>query len=701
MEQESLTLPPLRQDLQLQKTGNSANGEQQWLLYDPLNHAYHALNKRTFYLLSNWQAGATSSLLKRLSTDTHAQYTEDDISTILNFVYQHGLADAPRSGDSNSFFQEREQKQKASTKKLLHSYIFFRIPLIKPHKLLNRFGSVTDIFFTRLFWVFMAVMAVIGLGLVFRQWDQFITTFFGFLSLEGFIGYGIAIILTKIAHEFGHAFAAHRYGCRVTSMGVGLILMFPILYADTTDAWKLKSRRKRLVIGASGMGAEIIIAIFATLAWNIMPDGSIRSITFFLATTSWVMTLVVNLNPFMRFDGYYLLADALDFKNLQPRSNTLGRWWLRKFLFHPNEPCPEELPGNLHRGLIIYALCVWVYRFFLFLGIALLLHGFIIKAVAMVLSIIEIGWFICRPVILEIKEWPALMRQGQGRNKVLTTISFCTLGALFFLPWQSSIKAPALIEPSSEATIFSGLPGQIEEIHVTHGQSVIKGEKLITLRSPALTTEMALTRQRVALMQARVNRQATDAIDRAQIAILTRQLISEKEKLTGLEQLERDMELKAPLNGKIHGLAYGLHKDRWINDQITLMHIRGDAPAITTAYIAEDDLDRIKPGLDARFTGDDPLMKRTDMTVRAIAPAGTTVLDTHILASVYGGAIATRKTDNGDIVPVRGLFRVILDTAFITDRDIRGIVHIRGKRRSPASVVWRRVVAIYNRETGS
>lgn len=701
MEDETLTLPQLRQDLQLQQTGTDANDEKQWLVYDPIKHAYHVLDSFTLHLLQHWLPGPADAFIAHINTTTGLACDTKDIETLLQFIHQHELADEPRGGDTNKYMEKRTEARSVSAKRLLHSYVFFRIPILKPQKLLNSISPYANVFFRPIFWLFLLGLSIFGFALVARQWDQFVTTFFGFLSLEGLLGYGFAIVLTKIAHEFGHAFAAHRYGCRVTSMGVGFMLFFPILYADTTDAWRLKSRRKRLVIGASGMGAEIIIAILATLAWNILPDGSLRAVVFFLATTSWLMTLLINLNPFMRFDGYYLLSDALDFKNLHPRSNALARWWLRETLFQAGEPCPERLPKKLHRRLIAYAIGVWIYRFFLFLGIALLLHNIPIKAVAIILATVEIGWFIVRPIILEIKEWPPLFKRGKNLHRLSSMAVFAFLLSVFFLPWQGTVKAPAVIEPAQEATIFAGLPGIVETVHVSSGQYVLQDQPLLVLHSPALATEILLTQQKIDILQARINRQASDDMDRAQLAVIQRQLTGEFEKLSGLEKLKNDMILRAPISGIIHGVALDLHEDRWVNEKKNLMHIRGQTEARTTAYISENDLMRITPGSSARFFGDDPLMKPTPMSISAIAPAGTTVLDKPILASVLGGSIATRENERGEIVPVGGIFRVILDTAYITDRDIRGMVHISGKKRSPASSIWRRIVAIYNRESGS
>src|SRR5690606_32070695 len=138
---------------------------------------------------------------------------------------------------------------------------------------------------------------------------------------------------------------------------------------------------------------------------GFLPDGIFKSAAFILATTSWVLSLVINLNPFMRFDGYYILSDLLGVKNLQQRSFALGKWKLRETLFRLNLPPPEVLDKSLISKLVIYAWGVWIYRFFLFLGIALLVYHFFFKVLGIILFIVEILWFIVLPIAKELSWW--------------------------------------------------------------------------------------------------------------------------------------------------------------------------------------------------------------------------------------------------------------------------------------------------------
>lgn len=73
-------------------------------------------------------------------------------------------------------------------------------------------------------------------------------------------------------------------------------------YTDTNDVWRLNNKHHRQQ-AAAGVATELIIAIWFSLAWAMLPDGVLHSIVFPLATTTWIATLAINASPFMRFDG--------------------------------------------------------------------------------------------------------------------------------------------------------------------------------------------------------------------------------------------------------------------------------------------------------------------------------------------------------------------------------------------------------------
>ncbi len=130
----------------------------------------------------------------------------------------------------------------------VHHYLFFRVPLVRP----QRWLAVVEPYLRWLFapltaWV-VAGLGALGLILAARQWDVFQQTLVESVSPEGLAGFLIALAFAKTAHELGHALTATRYGVRVAHMGVAFLVLWPMLYTDTGESWRLRSRYQRLAV---------------------------------------------------------------------------------------------------------------------------------------------------------------------------------------------------------------------------------------------------------------------------------------------------------------------------------------------------------------------------------------------------------------------------------------------------------------------
>ena len=177
-----------------------------------------------------------------------------------------------------------------------------------------------------------------------------------------------------------------------------------------------------------------------------------------LATTTWVMSLAVNMNPFMRFDGYYFLSDLLGAANLQPRAFAIAKHQLRAFRFGFADPKPEELLRWLERTMVFYAVGTWIYRLTLFFGIALLVYHAFFKVLGIFLFCVEISVFILLPIMKELKVWAVGIFEGKaGRRVWLFPALLAALAVLLFWPWQTDVTAPAVIRLAVPAIFWGAL----------------------------------------------------------------------------------------------------------------------------------------------------------------------------------------------------------------------------------------------------
>ncbi|MEL7019582.1 MAG: HlyD family efflux transporter periplasmic adaptor subunit, partial [Pseudomonadota bacterium] len=477
-------------------------------------------------------------------------------------------------------------------------------------------------------------------------------------------------------------------------MGVAFLVMFPVLFTDTTESWKLQSKRQRLTITAAGVLTELMIAIFSTFLWAFLPDGPWRSAAFFVATTSWIMSIAVNLNPFMRFDGYHFLSDLIGIQNLQARSFAFGRWRLRELLFGLGDPMPEMMDMGMRRGLTVLAWCIWVYRFFLFLGIALLVHALFFKLLGIILFVIEIGWFIMIPILNEMKEWWGRRADIAARSQwTRPAIALIGLIMVLIVPWQSTIRMPAVFEAQEQTALFSPEPAQIVDVLVHNGQRVKAGDKLVRLTSPDLLTQIRLEERRLKLTRARLGRIVADRDDRDQNLVLQREARQRRDAIAGLRRQLANLDIVAPFDGVVIDLADHLHSGRWVEQTLPILSVAEMAQGRMRGYLFSEYTERLSVGAKAVFIPDEIELKKMRGTVSRIASANSQRISLPVLTSRFGGAIAVSETQD-DLDPLQTWYGIVIEPDARSEapvRVVRGQIHAKGKPESLALRIWRRL----------
>lgn len=190
----------------------------------------------------------------------------------------------------------------------------------------------------------------------------------------------------KSLHELAHAFAVRVWGGAVHELGVLFLVFFPVPYVDASAASAFPDKRRRMAVGAAGIAVECVIAALALLAWVQLEPGALRSLCYDLLWVGGVSTLLFNGNPLLRFDGYYVLADALEIPNLDARGRRLlAGWAQRRLLGLTDVPLPDTAPGETP-WLLGYAVAAFGYRLAVGLGIALFLAAhFLLPGVVLAL----------------------------------------------------------------------------------------------------------------------------------------------------------------------------------------------------------------------------------------------------------------------------------------------------------------------------
>jgi putative peptide zinc metalloprotease protein len=171
------------------------------------------------------------------------------------------------------------------------------------------------------------------------------------LAAPHVLGVYVALILSMLAHELGHALATKWCGCEIRSVGFGWYWLAPMLFVDTSDTW-MASRRGRVIVSAAGPYASLLVASAAAIVARAV-GGAGAAVAHEVATFNYV-TALVNCNPLFKLDGYYMLIDALD----RPRLRSEALQWLTRGLW-PARRRPRELWR--HRVELAYGVGSLVY----------------------------------------------------------------------------------------------------------------------------------------------------------------------------------------------------------------------------------------------------------------------------------------------------------------------------------------------------
>jgi len=702
---QEVVLPPLREDLRLIAGASATDGSPTWVIVDPVRGKYFQIGWAAYQILSRWNSQSAEAVLSQIRAETTCHATRQDIDDLLRFLYGNHLMQEPPQGGYRAYVAQVEAARPQWLMWLVHHYLFFQIPLVRPDRFLRATLPFVDWLFSKSIAWIIALIGLAGVYLVSRQWDTFTATVLHFFTPRGLALYALSLAVVKVFHELGHAYTATRYGCRVPTMGIAMVVMVPMLYSDTSDAWKLTSRHQRAAIGAAGMVVECALAALAIFAWNFLDDGVARSLVFIVATTSLMVGAGINLSPFMRFDGYYVLSDLLGIPNLHDRAFAFGRWQLRRLLLGLDMPMPEPVAAAQRRFLVWFAWGVWAYRFTLFLGIALMVYHYFFKLLGLVLFAIEIGWFIVLPIVRELKAWWTLRGAIPKQGRAWASVGFLAfLMAVLFIPWSDRISLPAVLESTPHATIYAPVPGRIVELAANEGRRVEVGDRLVVLESPVLEKDMALTRKRIEVEQLRGQRQFVDRQELAKHQVTLETLKARLSQFEDLLQQQRNLALTAPIAGVVTDRAEALHVGQWINKELPLAYVIDPAGEELHALAPETEVGYLHAGQSARFIpqgSDRSSLEAQIVEIRDIDESSFTV---PYLASLYGGDVPVREDANRRLKPENSVYRVTLHLVGSPPRwnqAVRGTVLVKGPRISFAQRAWEQGARIFIRESGA
>lgn len=697
----NLEFPDVRNDLQLFSWEPDSDGSERWVIGDPLRNQFYVVSREVLEIFKRLHFRDVDQIVQDVSARTSLRVTSQNIAEVVQFVKQHSLT-VPTTPQEMTRLSAPAKKAEPWWQVLIHRYIMFRVTFLYPDKFLDATKRYASPFFSPAFFLITGLIGVLGVGLTLRDWSALEQEIRGLWSVSGIVSLFATLVFVKLVHEFAHAYTAKRYGVRVPVMGITFIVLFPLPFTNTTESWKLYSHRQRFNIAAAGIVAELTLAFWATFLWQILPDGPLQTATFMIATTTWISSLLVNASPFMRFDGYFLLMDYLRLPNLHARSGALAKWWMRELLFGWGNPAPEYFPRRQRNFLIVFAYVTWVYRLLVFISIALLVYHFFIKAVGVVMFLVEIFYFVLRPILLEFHSWTKAEGGILKTRRSKVTLSVLTLMCVaLFVPFAKPSAVPAIYIPYEEQTLFAPEPGIIVSLDVKVGDRVVAGQSVAAIVSAELSHEREIAEMRVDV--AARNIQVSGLLHGGGEPVGGREETwrAAVSRLRDAEQRLETLSVVAPAAGDIVDLPPQIQVGGPVARGDMLGVIRLTSKRELYAYVGEELVSELSVGDSLTFFLDGAPLQRYVGEIVYIAAIAVSDLPYPELSSVYGGPLPSFSSQYG-LEFDQPMFAVQLsaDQGIPVEVRAHATVLARGARRSIAADLFRRGTNLFLREFG-
>lgn len=695
-------LPLFRQDLELYQGPEEPDGSPSFNIYDPVRRQYYKISWAESLIIKHLKSDMTvEDLCATLNKNTTIKVTPTDVRYFFEEAAKHNLLSLPRP--SKFLIKEFETHQESLFKWLIHHYLYIRIPLVNPDQFLKRTLKYVKPFASATAFVLYILLSSVGFLLLFLHAEEFTHTFNYFFNLKGFLYYALALTSVKLIHELAHAYTAVNYNVRVPTMGICLLVMWPVMFTDVTDGWKLKNRTERLYISLAGIMVETVIAGLCTFGWAMSTSDQWKSIFFVVSTISWFSTLFLNANPMMRYDGYYILCDLWGIDNLQPRSFALARWKLRDLIFGLKLPCPEpKLSEKRIKGMVAYALCTWIYRLILYTSIAVFVYYSFTKAVGIILFFVEIGYFVLGPIISEI----VVVLKLKDRVKITRKGAFLFLFSFFVFFWIAiplprSESYSAITVPFLEQTLYVPNDSYIQEIYVERGDRVHPGEKLFQLKSMELNKELTKTAADVELIKREIKILSLENEEIGRIPEKTRELEGLMAKEKAIQSKIAELTLVANLEGTVISLEENLRVNQSVPKDLALGKIADMSRMSVICFVSESVAPTLHVGQHVEFI----LRGREGIysgKIKEINIARATKLQYPALASIYEGDLPVVERGKHELLMVDSYFpvTVVLDENPHLKYGKVGSIEVKGPKRSLITSFVKSVISVFWRESG-
>jgi putative peptide zinc metalloprotease protein len=374
----------------------------------------------------------------------------------------------------------------------------------------------------------------------------------------------VGFLISKLLHEMSHAAACKRFGGEVHKLGVMLLIFAPMPYVDATSAWGFRHRRERLLVGLAGVLAELALAAVAALIWAHTAPGTLNALAYNVMFVASVSTLVFNLNPLLRFDGYHIAVDLFDMPNLYQRSREQLRYLGEMYLLRLRHAQPVARTSTEAVLLPLYGVSSILYWMLLMSTIIFFIAGEYLD-LGVALALMMFFTSVVLPLYKFIQYLSTNPQLGYHRGRAIAVSvgsSVLALGILFGIPLPDQVRVTGIVEARQSRELHAESEGFFVDLLVRPGSHVQAGQALLRLENPLLAFDILATQMQLEQIQA----QEIQALSRslADLAALARQREAVEKSLADLQRREQALLVKAPIDGIWSASELDASRGQWL-----------------------------------------------------------------------------------------------------------------------------------------
>jgi putative peptide zinc metalloprotease protein len=508
-------------------------------------------------------------------------------------------------------------------------------PAVNPDTFLTRIHKYTSFIYTWWFTALTLAVFAIMMAITIAYWSDIgrdTLHFFNFTqkTWADLAVFYVATVVAACWHEIGHGHACKHYGGRVPAMGFLLIYLTPAFYTDTSEGDVMASRYQRMVIAMAGVWAELYICAAATIVWWLSPpDTLLHSAAYTMMLICGIASLLLNFNPLIKLDGYYIMSEMLDLADLKENSTAYVSAWVKRHVWK----LPVEVPYVSRRrrpGYATYALLSGAYSYAVLFVLAAFV-GNIFRSFDPDWSFIPelaTAALIFRSRIRKLVNFMKFVYLDK-KDRVwawLRSRHPWVIGAiaalLLLLPiWHDSVKGQFVLEPLRTAIVRNAVPGSVTRVDAEEGAHVRAGDLLVQLRDLPLQSEFARTEAdyEVASMQAN-----SAALHYADFGAADQKRDRLAIQVGELQTQTSDLTVFSPISGVVLTPRVADRLGAYAPAGTTLVEVADLSQMRARVFVSEHDLYKVAIGARARLEVDG-LWGKFDAHATSLAPESSEI----------------------------------------------------------------------------